>query len=118
MTKWLLGLLFVTGTAFGLDGEKLYTAKLCNTCHGMVKAKPTATLYPSLFGKDINCMQKEYDLIKTGKRGGMAVSMKAMIGSVKDEEAKTILAFVAKQAPISGVTEPASTKCKPKKAKK
>ena len=95
------------------DGKTLYATKLCVTCHG-ADGKPTAPIYPTIFGKDTACLEKEYKLIMDGTRKGMAATMKAMVAAQKltDAEIKAVLAYAAKQKIPDGLKDPATTKCK------
>jgi cytochrome c len=112
MIKYALLLTLASSPALALDGKALYNSKLCMTCHGAEGKAPTAPIYPSLAGKDEKCMNEQFDLIKTGKRGGMAVAMKAMIANVSDEERDAIAKYLAGLPAATGVTEPATTVCK------
>ena len=95
------------------DGKTIYTTKLCVTCHG-IDGKPTAPIYPTIFGKDKDCMAKEYQAIMAGQRQGMAATMKAMLATQKLSEAqvKAVLEWVASQKAVAGAKDPATVKCK------
>lgn len=86
-----------SGNAIAADGAALYTAKMCQTCHGAEGKAPIMPLYPKLAGQN-----KEYALaqmkdIKSGKRNnGMASAMKAMVANVTDEELEAIADYLSK----------------------
>jgi len=91
----LLGM--ASGNAIAADGAALYTAKMCQTCHGAEGKAPIMPLYPKLAGQN-----KEYALaqmkdIKSGKRNnGMASAMKAMVANVTDAELEAIADYLSK----------------------
>lgn len=91
----LVGL--ASGNAMAADGKALYTAKMCQTCHGAEGKAPIMPLYPKLAGQN-----KEYALaqmkdIKSGKRAnGMSSAMKAMVANVSDAELEAIADYLSK----------------------
>ena len=98
-----------------LDGKALYSAKTCNTCHGMDGIKPLAPMYPSLAGKDKACLTKQFNDIVGGKRqGGMVALMLAnpMVKSVKPDELAAILDWASGLTAGKGIVEPKTTACK------
>ena len=82
--------------AVAADGAALYTAKMCQTCHGVEGKAPIMPMYPKLAGQN-----KEYALaqmkdIKSGKRNnGMAAAMKAMVANVSDAELEAIADYLS-----------------------
>ena len=94
-TAVVAGLLVVGSNAFA-DGAALYTAKLCNTCHGADGAAPIQPTYPKLNGQNSAYCQTQVKDIKSGKRNnGMAMVMKPLVAAVSDEEIAAICDFVA-----------------------
>lgn len=84
-------------TSFGADGKALYTAKLCNTCHGPVKgAKPIAPNYPKLCGQSETYLVEQFKYIKSGQRATpLAGAMKAMVMAVTDAESQAIAKYLS-----------------------
>jgi cytochrome c len=81
------------------DGAALYTAKLCNTCHGPDGNSPTTAMYPKIAGMDKDYLIEQMLDIRTGKRNnGMSIAMKATVASVKDEEFTAIAEWLAEQS--------------------
>ncbi|AOT07110.1 cytochrome C [Pseudoalteromonas luteoviolacea] len=88
--------MLASGNVAAADGKALYTAKLCQTCHGAEGKAPIMPLYPK-----INGQSKEYTLaqmkdIKSGKRSnGMSAAMKAMVANVSDAELEAIAEYLS-----------------------
>ncbi len=85
------------GNAMAADGAALYTAKMCQTCHGAEGKAPIMPMYPKIAGQN-----KEYALaqmkdIKSGARAnGMSAAMKAMVANVSDAELEAIADYLSK----------------------
>jgi cytochrome c len=100
--------LFATGalsvsSAVLADGAALYTAKLCNTCHGADSNSPTTGMYPKLGGEDKTYLLNQMLDIRDGKRtNGMTIAMKATVAAVKDEEFEQIAEWLAAQPSFAG----------------
>lgn len=95
----LLGLVMsaaVTGqSVFAADGEKLYTDKLCVTCHGAEGKEPIMNLYPKVNGQSKEYTASQIKMIKDGTRaGGLTAAMKAMVATLTDEEITAISEYL------------------------
>ncbi|KZN35150.1 c-type cytochrome [Pseudoalteromonas luteoviolacea] len=78
------------------DGKALYTAKLCQTCHGAEGKAPIMPLYPKVNGQSKEYLLAQMKDIKSGKRSnGMSAAMKAMVANVSDAELEAIAAYLA-----------------------
>ncbi|WP_440055096.1 c-type cytochrome [Pseudoalteromonas sp. T1lg65] len=100
--KLLVGTTIALG-AFGAtnsmanDGEALYTAKMCQTCHGAEGKAPIMPLYPKLNGQNKEYLAAQMKDIKSGKRtNGMSAAMKAMVANVSDAEIDAIAEYLSK----------------------
>ena len=79
------------------DGAALYTAKLCQTCHGAEGKAPIMPQYPKLNGQNKEYLLAQMKDIKSGARSnGMAAAMKAMVATVTDEEFEAIADYLSK----------------------
>ncbi len=77
--------------AYALDGAALYQEKICNTCHGETGAEPILTVYPKVSGQNPQYLLQQMKDIRDGVRtNGLSVAMKAVIGTVTDEELQAI----------------------------
>jgi cytochrome c len=80
------------------DGGALYTAKLCNTCHGVDGNSPTTPMYPKVAGMNKDYLLEQMIDIRDGKRAnGMSIAMKATVASVKNEEFEAIAEWLSSQ---------------------
>ena len=78
------------------DGQVLYTAKLCQTCHGAEGKAPIMPLYPKLNGQNKEYLLAQMKDIKSGARNnGMASAMKAMVANVSEEEMAAIADYLS-----------------------
>ncbi|MBE0349542.1 c-type cytochrome [Pseudoalteromonas lipolytica] len=78
------------------DGATLYTAKLCQTCHGAEGKAPIMPLYPKLNGQNKEYLLAQMKDIKSGARNnGMASAMKAMVANVSEEEMAAIADYLS-----------------------
>ena len=85
------------------DGAALFTAKLCNTCHGADANSPTTGMYPKLGGMDKEYLIAQMKDIRDGKRtNGMTIAMKATVAAVKDEEFEQIAEWLSTQPAFNG----------------
>jgi cytochrome c len=84
-------------TAFA-GGAELYTAKLCNTCHGADGKTPIMPQYPVVTGQSKEYTAQQIKDIKSGARSnGLAAAMKAITASVTDEEIDQIATWLSTQ---------------------
>lgn len=82
--------------AAGADGQALYTAKACNTCHGPDAKKTLMPAYPKLAGQNEQYLYQQSMYIRDGQRaGGMTAAMKALVTNVTDDEFKAIAKWLA-----------------------
>ncbi|MBB1302847.1 c-type cytochrome [Pseudoalteromonas sp. SR44-8] len=101
ITKLLLGasLSMVASMSFNsmaADGAALYTAKMCQTCHGPEGKAPIMAMYPKLNGQNKEYLVAQMKDIKSGARNnGMTAAMKAMVATVTDEEFEAIADYLA-----------------------
>jgi len=88
--------LISTSQVMAADGEALYKAKTCWSCHGKDAKSPVLPTYPSLAGQNADYMYNQMVDIKSGarKNGGTA-AMKGVMGLVNDEEMRAIADWVA-----------------------
>ena len=78
------------------DGAALYTAKLCQTCHGADANTPIQPTYPKLAGQNSAYCQQQVKDIKSGARAnGMTAAMKPLVANVSDDEIAKICDYVA-----------------------
>ncbi|AZZ99383.1 MULTISPECIES: c-type cytochrome [unclassified Pseudoalteromonas] len=85
------------GTASAADGKALYTAKMCQTCHGAEGKAPIMPVYPKLAGQNKEYLFAQMKDIKSGARSnGMSAAMKAMTANVSDAELEAIADYLSK----------------------
>ncbi len=78
------------------EGEKLYQAKGCATCHGPAGISP-APIWPNIAGQHKQYLVSQMKDIKSGKRNnGMSVTMQAITAAVSDEEFEKIADWLSK----------------------
>lgn len=83
-------------SVFAADGEKLYTEKLCMTCHGTEGKEPIMPLYPKVNGQSKEYTAAQIKMIKDGTRaGGLTAAMKAMVATLTDEEIEAISEYLS-----------------------
>ena len=83
---------------YGADGAALYKSKICHSCHGETPDKPILPVYPKLSGQNVPYLVQQMKDIRDGKRNnGLSVAMKAVVGSVTDEEFQAIADWLGKQ---------------------
>ena len=101
ITKLLLGASLtmaasVSFNSMAADGAALYTAKLCQTCHGPEGKGPIMAMYPKLNGQNKEYLVAQMKDIKSGARSnGMSAAMKAMVANVTEEEMTAIADYLA-----------------------
>jgi cytochrome c len=78
-----------------LNGETLYTQKLCQTCHGQGASKPLTPAYPNLAGQNEKYAAQQMKDIKSGARNnGLSMAMKGLTMAVSDEEFDAIAKWI------------------------
>ncbi|MBD1580767.1 c-type cytochrome [Pseudoalteromonas sp. S16_S37] len=78
------------------DGKALYTAKMCQTCHGAEGKAPIMAMYPKLNGQNKEYLAAQMKDIKSGARSnGMSMAMKAMVANVSDAEIDAIAEYLS-----------------------
>lgn len=78
------------------DGKKLYSEKLCMTCHGDEGKKPILSSYPKLNGQNKDYLVAQIKMIKDGTRaGGGTAAMKAMTATLTDDEIEAISTYLS-----------------------
>lgn len=88
--------LIATSPVMAADGEALYKAKTCWSCHGKDAKSPVLPTYPTLAGQNADYMYNQMKDIKSGARkNGGAAAMKGVMGLVNDEEIRAIADWVA-----------------------
>ena len=88
--------LSVTGAAVAADGEALYKAKACFSCHGADANTPIMPLYPKLGGQNAQYAYNQMLDIKSGKRAnGQSAVMKGIVAGVSDDELKAIAEWLS-----------------------
>ena len=79
------------------EGEQLYQAKGCVSCHGPAGISP-APIWPNIAGQHKPYLVAQMKDIKSGKRNnGMSMTMKPLIANVSDEEIEKIADWLSKQ---------------------
>ncbi|MCB1638284.1 MAG: c-type cytochrome [Thiothrix sp.] len=94
------------------EGAKLYTEKLCLTCHGEHGNKPIMPIYPKLGGQNADYAVAQMKDIKTGARNnGLSATMKAIVAATTDEELTKIAKYLEVQveAPAADTAAAAAT---------
>ena len=86
----------MAGNAVAQDGAALYTAKVCNTCHGADANTPIMPSYPKLAGQNADYAYNQMMDIKSGARAnGQSAAMKAIVAGVTEEELRAIADWLA-----------------------
>ena len=79
-----------------LNGKKLYTKKLCYTCHGIEGRHSIISSYPILNGQKNNYLLQQMMDIRDGKRNnGMSSMMRAVTLNVSDAEMVAIANYLS-----------------------
>lgn len=85
-------------TQVSADGAALYTAKLCQTCHGADAKTPIQPSYPKLAGQNSAYCQAQVKDVRDGKRtNGLTAAMKPLVAAVTDAEITEICDWAAAQ---------------------
>lgn len=101
---WLLA-----NVALGKSGLSLYTKFLCSTCHGHKPGQPPAVpMYPSLWGGDRGCLEREFsNIVKGFRKGSLVIAMRAQVADmdkgtskISKDDLKLLLDYVASQKKI------------------
>ncbi|RKT47140.1 c-type cytochrome [Thiocapsa rosea] len=80
------------------DGATLYQEKVCHSCHGANPDEPTIPAYPKLAGQNAVYSLQQMKDIRDGRRtNGLSIAMKAVVGSVTDEEFQIIAEWLQTQ---------------------
>jgi cytochrome c len=91
--------LFAAPSLCAADGAALYKTKICHSCHGETPNKPILPVYPKLAGQNAPYLVQQMKDIRDGKRNnGLSVAMKAVVGSVTDEEFQAIADWLSTQS--------------------
>lgn len=78
------------------DGEALYKAKTCWSCHGKDAKSPVLPTYPTLAGQNADYMYNQMKDIKSGARtNGGTAAMKGVMGLVDDAQMRAIADWVS-----------------------
>ncbi len=87
----------IIGSAVAMaDGEKLYQAKTCWSCHGKDANTPLMPIYPKLGGQTKDYLLNQMKDIKSGTRAnGQSAAMKGVMGLVSDEEMAEIATWLS-----------------------
>ena len=90
------GKLLGGSSAIAADGEALYKANTCWSCHGKDAKTPIMPTYPSLAGQNADYAFNQMKDIKSGARAnGGAAAMKGVMGLVNEEEMRAIADWLA-----------------------
>ena len=92
-----LAFLLAPMSAFAADGKKLYTEKLCVTCHG-VDGNASSPQYPNLSGQNKLYMTNQFKAIVSSKRKlGATVVMRnnPKVAKLSDAELDAITTYLA-----------------------
>ncbi len=77
------------------SGAKLFTEKLCHTCHGAEGKTPIAPGYPRLAGQDAVYAAAQVRDIRDGKRSnGLSAAMRPMVLKLQDDEIMAIARYL------------------------
>jgi len=83
-----------------LDGEALFTAKACVSCHGVEGRAPVVPTYPVIAGQNSAYLSQQIKDIKSGARSsGLASIMQGVVLNLTDEEIESISDYLASLAP-------------------
>ncbi|MDH3377065.1 MAG: c-type cytochrome [Gammaproteobacteria bacterium] len=85
-----------TMAGFALDGESLYSQRLCITCHGPGGKVPIGPNYPILAGQNKDYLVQQIIDIKTSLRNnGITSVMSSIVQNVSDEEIEAISGYLS-----------------------
>lgn len=81
----------LTANTYAADGEALFKAKTCWSCHGKDAKTPIMPIYPILAGQNPDYAFNQMKDIKSGARSnGQTAAMKGVMGLVSEEEMRAI----------------------------
>ncbi len=93
----------------GLSGKKLYTQKMCHTCHGAEGRKGLMPTYPTIDGQKYDYLLRQMLDIKSGERSnGMSAAMKAITANVSEAEIRAIADYLSRLTPKKEDKKPAA----------
>jgi len=79
-----------------LDGESLYSERLCITCHGPEGKNPIGPHYPKLAGQNKDYMVQQLKDIKSNIRNaGISSVMRSFVQNVNDEDIEAIATYLS-----------------------
>ncbi len=79
-----------------LDGESLYSERLCITCHGPEGKTPIGPNYPKLAGQNKDYLVQQLKDIKTSVRNaGISSVMRSFVQNVSDEDIEAIASYLS-----------------------
>ena len=92
-----VGLLTCGTLAAAADGERLYAANACATCHGETGDEPLLPTYPRIAGQNREYLVRQMQDIKSGARdNGQSVAMRALVTNLSDDDIVAIADFLSK----------------------
>ncbi len=85
-----------TMTGDALDGELLYSERLCITCHGPEGKNPIGPHYPILAGQNKDYLVQQIKDIKSNIRvAGISSVMRSFVQNVSDEDIEAIATYLS-----------------------
>ena len=92
-----LGLLAISTSAVAADGERLYAANACATCHEATGNEPNLPTYPRSAGQNREYLVRQMQDIKSGARdNGQSVAMRALVTNLSDADIVAIADYLSK----------------------
>ena len=92
-----MGFLVCSPLAVAADGEKLYAANACATCHGPTGNEPILPTYPKIAGQNREYLVRQMQDIKSGARdNGLSVAMRALVTNLSDDDIIAIADYLSK----------------------
>ncbi len=83
-------------TGSSLDGESLYSQRLCITCHGPEGKTPIGANYPILAGQNKDYLVRQIRDIKNSLRNnGITSVMSSTVQNIGDEEIEAIAEYLS-----------------------
>lgn len=78
-------------------GEKLYTEKKCDVCHGDRGNHPAGQDYPVLKGQSYAYLSNQIrDIVQGRRNNGLTVIMKTQIGDLNEQEIQALARYLSK----------------------
>lgn len=91
-----LVLLAFSTLAAAADGERLYLANACATCHGATGNEPILPTYPRIGGQNRDYLVRQMQDIKSGARdNGQSVAMRALVTNLSDADIVAIADYLS-----------------------